>query len=84
MTRWDPDNPSVNDRMDWALKQEPGLIEGLMRGESNKEIARNLGMGLRTVQDHMMRLCNVLEIDRKRYIPEVRILYLVAKHRGLI
>lgn len=60
------------------------VLECLMRGMKNQEIAQELKMAPRTVKQHLIRIAMKLGIEGKRYVTRVRIVYLIAQQRGLI
>ncbi len=59
-------------------KREREVLEALARGQSNKEIARTLGISPNTVKTHIANLYAKLEVTgRVRAIEEARTLHLI-------
>jgi DNA-binding CsgD family transcriptional regulator len=72
----------------WRLtKRETEVVEGILLGLSNKEIAAELGMRLPTLKGHLLRIGDKLGIDSKRYALRTRCrqdkIHLVSSHRNL-
>jgi hypothetical protein len=57
-------------------KQEQRVVDFLGMGLGNREIANILGIKLRTVKANITNISNKWNIDRKRFLPRVRIIYL--------
>jgi ATP/maltotriose-dependent transcriptional regulator MalT len=64
----------------WKLtKRETEVVEGILLGLSNKEVAEALGMRLPTLKCHLLKIGAKLAIDSKRYALRTRIAYLMAQ-----
>jgi DNA-binding NarL/FixJ family response regulator len=60
-------------------KRETEVVDGIMLGLSNKEVAEALGMRLPTLKGHLLRIGNKIGIDSKRrYALRTRIAYLMS------
>jgi ATP/maltotriose-dependent transcriptional regulator MalT len=65
----------------WKLtKRESEVVEGILLGLSNNEIAAELGMRLPTLKSHLLRIGAKLGIESKRYALRTRIVYLMARY----
>ena len=64
--------------MSFTDKQQ-GVIDCLFKGFSGKEIATELGMKERTVKAHVREISRKLDIDHRKYIVRVRIVYLLSQ-----
>jgi DNA-binding NarL/FixJ family response regulator len=51
------------DRILSLSPRERQVLDGVAEGRSNKEIARQLGIGVRTVETHRTRLLERLEVS---------------------
>lgn len=60
------------------------VLDCLMDGYSNQEIAKALNICPRTVKHYIARIANRLQIPQDKFIVRNRIVYLTAIQRGLI
>ena len=51
----------------------------LLQGLSNQEIAAKLGISLWAVKHTIFRIANKYKIDRRKFHPRVRLVYLYTK-----
>jgi DNA-binding CsgD family transcriptional regulator len=67
----------------WKLtKRETEVVEGILLGLSNNEIAAELGISLQTLKGHLQAIGDKMGIDSKRYALRTRIVYLIALRAG--
>ncbi len=59
--------------------REKTVAECLMQGHNTKGIAQALGIKLRTVKQSLTRMYLIANIDKKYFVPHVRIVYLLWK-----
>jgi DNA-binding NarL/FixJ family response regulator len=53
----------------------------LLKGYAQQEIAKELGIALRTVKDHLRRLYMIYHVT-DRYVKRVRLVYLLSQEQG--
>lgn len=59
-------------------RREQQVIDGLFEAMCNKEIAAQIGCEPRTIKMHIRSIAQKLDIDQERFLPRVRIVYLLS------